>query len=572
MTPFAAVNPMPMSASPRAATLQAALEQRILVLDGAMGTMIQRHKLEEADYRGARFADWAHDLKGNNDLLVLTQPDIIRDIHRQYLEAGADLIETNTFNAQTISLADYHMESLAHEMNVAAARLAREAADAVGTPARPRFVAGAIGPTNRTASISPDVNDPGKRNVSYQQLVTAYLEQVRGLAEGGVDLFLIETIFDTLNAKAAIFACETFFEETGTRYPVILSGTITDASGRTLSGQTTAAFWASVRHAQPLAVGFNCALGGKDMRPYIAELAALADCGISCYPNAGLPNAFGEYDELPEDTAAILRGFAEDGLVNIVGGCCGTTPDHIAAIAGAVADVAPRPPVPHQPVMRLSGLEPLTVTTDLGFVNVGERTNVTGSAAFRKLIKEGDYAAALTVARQQVEAGAQVIDVNMDEGMLDGVEAMRTFDIELTKMDSDIEAATANLNGLPTMFAVLDSVVIVRCDVPTDAAYSKADAGLFLAANQINSVAFGARAVISEHDDMLVVRTERDIPAAAGMNDEQLQAALKSAVDGVIRGQDAMVSAAEEMAKLGSETAAKAGEEGNTSGAGDATS
>ena len=303
MTPFAAVNPMPMSASPRAATLQAALEQRILVLDGAMGTMIQRHKLEEADYRGARFADWAHDLKGNNDLLVLTQPDIIRDIHRQYLEAGADLIETNTFNAQTISLADYHMESLAHEMNVAAARLAREAADAVGTPARPRFVAGAIGPTNRTASISPDVNDPGKRNVSYQQLVTAYLEQVRGLAEGGVDLFLIETIFDTLNAKAAIFACETFFEETGTRYPVILSGTITDASGRTLSGQTTAAFWASVRHAQPLAVGFNCALGGKDMRPYIAELAALADCGISCYPNAGLPNELGQYDEAPATTA-----------------------------------------------------------------------------------------------------------------------------------------------------------------------------------------------------------------------------------------------------------------------------
>ncbi len=454
MTPFAAVNPMPMSASPRAATLQAALEQRILVLDGAMGTMIQRHKLEEADYRGARFADWAHDLKGNNDLLVLTQPDIIRDIHRQYLEAGADLIETNTFNAQTISLADYHMESLAHEMNVAAARLAREAADAVGTPARPRFVAGAIGPTNRTASISPDVNDPGKRNVSYQQLVTAYLEQVRGLAEGGVDLFLIETIFDTLNAKAAIFACETFFEETGTRYPVILSGTITDASGRTLSGQTTAAFWASVRHAQPLAVGFNCALGGKDMRPYIAELAALADCGISCYPNAGLPNAFGEYDELPEDTAAILRGFAEDGLVNIVGGCCGTTPDHIAAIAGAVADVAPRPPVPHQPVMRLSGLEPLTVTTDLGFVNVGERTNVTGSAAFRKLIKEGDYAAALTVARQQVEAGAQVIDVNMDEGMLDGVEAMRTF-LNLIASEPDISRVPVMIDS--SKWAVIEA-------------------------------------------------------------------------------------------------------------------
>jgi methionine synthase I (cobalamin-dependent) len=392
-----------MKTPPRTSDLLAAAERRILVLDGAMGTMIQRHKLSEADYRGSRFADWPHDLQGNNDLLVLTQPDIIRDIHRAYLDAGADLIETNTFNAQTISMADYHMESLSREMNLAAARLAREAADAVSTPERPRFVAGAIGPTNRTGSISPDVNDPGKRNVTFTQLVEAYLEQARALAEGGVDLFLIETIFDTLNAKAAIFACETYFEECGVRYPVILSGTITDASGRTLSGQTTEAFWASVRHARPFAVGLNCALGGKDMRPYIAELSRLADCRVSCYPNAGLPNAFGEYDERPDETAAILRGFAEDGLVNLVGGCCGTSPDHIAAIAKAVEGVTPRVPAPHTPVMRLSGLEPLTITPEIGFVNVGERTNVTGSAAFRKLIKEGDYTAALAVARQQVD-------------------------------------------------------------------------------------------------------------------------------------------------------------------------
>jgi 5-methyltetrahydrofolate--homocysteine methyltransferase len=443
-----------MNLHPRTADLLAAAERRILVLDGAMGTMIQRHKLSEADYRGARFADWTHDLQGNNDLLVLTQPDIIRDIHRAYLDAGADLIETNTFNAQAISMADYHMESLSREMNVAAARLAREAADAVSTPERPRFVAGAIGPTNRTASISPDVNDPGKRNVSFAQLVEAYREQARALAEGGVDLFLIETIFDTLNAKAAIFACETFFEECGLRYPVILSGTITDASGRTLSGQTTEAFWASIRHARPFAVGLNCALGGKDMRPYIAELSRLADCRVSCYPNAGLPNAFGEYDERPDETAAILRGFAEDGLVNLVGGCCGTSPDHIAAIAEAVEGLAPRTPVEHVPVMRLSGLEPLTVTPEIGFVNVGERTNVTGSAAFRKLIKEGDYTAALAVARQQVEAGAQIIDVNMDEGMLDGVAAMETF-LKLIASEPDISRVPVMIDS--SKWAVIEA-------------------------------------------------------------------------------------------------------------------
>ncbi|NKF21073.1 methionine synthase [Solimonas marina] len=420
-----------------AARLAAELRRRILVLDGAMGTMIQGYKLEETHYRGERFADWTSDLKGNNDLLVLTQPDIIREIHGKYLAAGADIIETNTFNAQRISMADYGMEALSYEMNVAAATLARQAADAATTPERPRFVAGALGPTNRTASISPDVNDPGKRNVSYDELVAAYLEQARGLADGGVDLLLIETIFDTLNAKAAIFACQQLFDERGRRWPIVISGTITDASGRTLSGQVTEAFWNSLRHAQPLAIGFNCALGGKDMRPYIAELSGLADTFISCYPNAGLPNAFGEYDERPEDTAAIVGEFAQAGLVNIVGGCCGTTPPHIAAIAGAVSGVTPRTPPPAEPIARLAGLEPLNLTRAINFCNVGERTNVTGSAKFRNLIKAGDYAEALAIARQQVEAGAQIIDVNMDEGMLDGVEAMRTF-LNLIASEPDI--------------------------------------------------------------------------------------------------------------------------------------
>ncbi|MFA5938998.1 MAG: methionine synthase [Sinimarinibacterium sp.] len=428
-----------MTPHPATERLEELLRRRILVIDGAMGTMIQGYRLEEADYRGARFADWHRDLKGNNDLLVLTQPDIIREIHGKYLEAGADIVETNSFNAQVISLADYGMEALAYEMNVAAARVAREAADAwtAKTPDRPRFVAGALGPTNRTASISPDVNDPGKRNVSYDQLVAAYLEQARGLVDGGADLLLIETIFDTLNAKAAVFACETLFEERGQRWPVIISGTITDASGRTLSGQVTEAFWNSLRHARPLAIGLNCALGGKDMRPYIAELSRIADCYISCYPNAGLPNAFGEYDERPQDTGAILREFAASGLVNMVGGCCGTTPAHIAAIAQAVADQAPRAPAQPAAVCRLAGLEPLNLVPELNFVNVGERTNVTGSAKFKNLIKAGDYAAGLAIARQQVEAGAQIIDVNMDEGMLDGVAAMDRF-LKLIASEPDI--------------------------------------------------------------------------------------------------------------------------------------
>ncbi|WP_375475786.1 methionine synthase [uncultured Jatrophihabitans sp.] len=405
------------------------LRSRILLLDGAMGTMIQRHGYSEGDYRGERFADWPSDLRGNNDLLSLTQPDAIAAIHHAYLDAGADLIETNTFNAQRISLADYGMQELAYELNLASARLARAACDeATAADAdRPRFAVGALGPTNRTASISPDVNDPGARNTSFAELVDAYLEQANGLVDGGVDVLLIETIFDTLNAKAAIFAVETLFEERGCRWPVMISGTITDASGRTLSGQVTEAFWNSVRHAKPLLVGLNCALGAGEMRPYLAELVRVADCFISCYPNAGLPNAFGEYDELPDQTSTVLREFAGSGLVNVLGGCCGTTPDHIAATARAVAGLDPHVPTSRPPALRLSGLEPLDITGDSLFVNVGERTNITGSARFRRLIRDGDYNAALSVARQQVENGAQIIDVNMDEGMIDGVAAMDRF-------------------------------------------------------------------------------------------------------------------------------------------------
>ncbi|HEX8489104.1 MAG TPA: homocysteine S-methyltransferase family protein, partial [Propionibacteriaceae bacterium] len=419
--------------------LTALLRERVLVLDGAMGTMIQRHRLEESHYRGSRFADWPSDLKGNNDLLTLTQPDVIREIHRDYLLAGSDIVETNTFNAQVISLADYGMEDLAYELNRESARLARLECDAMTahTPDRPRFVAGALGPTNRTGSISPDVNDPGKRNTSFDELVAAYLQQASGLVDGGADLLMIETVFDTLNAKAGIFAVETLFEQRGRRWPLIISGTITDASGRTLSGQVTEAFWNSVRHARPLAVGLNCALGASELRPYIAELSRIADCFVSCYPNAGLPNAFGEYDELPEQTASVVEEFAASGLVNLLGGCCGTTPDHIAAIATRAKGKTPRVPVEVPPALRLSGLEPVTVTDDSLFLNVGERTNITGSARFRNLIKAGDYTTGLAVARQQVEAGAQVIDINMDEGMIDGVAAMDRF-VKLVASEPDI--------------------------------------------------------------------------------------------------------------------------------------
>ena len=419
--------------------IRSLLAQRILVLDGAMGTMIQSYKLTEADYRGARFADFPHDLKGNNDLLCLTQPQIIKEIHAKYLAAGADILETNSFNATSISMADYHMEFLVPELNFAAARLAREAADAAtaANPAKPRFVAGVLGPTSRTATISPDVNDPGFRNITFDQLRVAYLEAIDGLVKGGADILMVETIFDTLNAKAALFAIEEYFEANDTRLPVMISGTITDASGRTLSGQTTEAFWNSVRHARPLSVGLNCALGPDLLRQYVEELATKADAFVSAHPNAGLPNAFGEYDMGGNEMATHIGEWARTGLLNIVGGCCGTTPTHIAAIAQAVEGIAPRVPPVLEPAMRLSGLEPFNVGKDSLFVNVGERTNVTGSKAFARMILEGRYDDALSVARQQVENGAQVIDINMDEGMLDAEAAMVRF-LHLIASEPDI--------------------------------------------------------------------------------------------------------------------------------------
>ncbi len=421
----------------RTAELSDLLARRILILDGAMGTMIQSYRLQESDYRGERFRDWPSDLKGNNDLLVLTQPAIIREIHAAYLDAGADLIETNTFNSTSVSMRDYGMESLVPELNRAAARLAREVADEYSTLDRPRFVAGILGPTNRTASLSPDVNNPGFRNIAFDELVAAYTEATQALVEGGADILLVETIFDTLNAKAALFAIQQFFDDSGIRLPVMISGTITDASGRTLSGQTTEAFWNSLSHIRPLSFGLNCALGATQLRPYVAELARIADTYVSAHPNAGLPNAFGEYDETPERMAAVIREFAESGFLNIVGGCCGTTPAHIRAIAEAVKELPPRPIPSIEPRCRLAGLEPLNIGPDSLFVNVGERTNVTGSAAFKRLIKAGDYNAALDVARQQVENGAQIIDINMDEGMLDSKEAMVTF-LNLIAAEPDI--------------------------------------------------------------------------------------------------------------------------------------
>jgi 5-methyltetrahydrofolate--homocysteine methyltransferase len=423
--------------------LAGGLSDRIFIIDGAMGTAIQRDRPDEAGYRGERFKDWPTDVQGNNELLTLTQPAIISGIHREYLDAGADIIETNTFSANRVSMADYGMEELSYELNYESARLAREAVDAASTPDHPRYVAGAIGPTTRTASISPDVNDPGARNVSYDDLAAAYLEAANGLVDGGSDILLIETIFDSLNAKAAIYAVETLFEERGRRWPVIISGTITDASGRTLSGQTTEAFWNSMRHVKPLAVGLNCALGAPEMRPYLAEMSRIADTFVSAYPNAGLPNAFGEYDESPERQAAYIAEFADAGLVNIVGGCCGTTPEHIAEIAQAVHGKAQRPLPGVEHATRLSGLEPLNITEDSLFVNIGERTNITGSARFRNLIKAEDYDTALSVALQQVEVGAQVIDINMDEGMIDGVAAMDRF--------TKLVAAEPDISRVPVM-------------------------------------------------------------------------------------------------------------------------
>jgi 5-methyltetrahydrofolate--homocysteine methyltransferase len=423
----------------RTALLNSILRERILVLDGAMGTMIQRHQLSEEQFRGDRFKDHTHDLRGANDVLSLTQPNVIREIHAAYIDAGADIIETNTFNATAISMADYALEPVVEEMNRASAAIAREAADAATAkdPAKPRFVAGSLGPTSKTLSLSPDVNDPGARNVTWDALVAAYHEAARGLVAGGADILLIETIFDTLNGKAAIFAVESLFEELGFRVPLMVSGTITDQSGRTLSGQTVGAFWNSVRHARPFAVGLNCALGARMLRPYVAELARIADVPVSAYPNAGLPNAFGGYDEEPPETSGVLGQLAREGAINLVGGCCGTTPDHVRAIAQVVAGLAPRQIPQVEPRTRLSGLEPLDIGPDSLFVNVGERANVTGSRAFARMIKEDRFADAVEVARQQVESGAQMIDVNMDEALLDSQAAMATF-LDLIAAEPDI--------------------------------------------------------------------------------------------------------------------------------------
>lgn len=434
----------PVSISRTEQILRDLLQQRILILDGAMGTMIQRYHLSEADYRGERFKDFAVAgkelfVKGNNELLTLTQPHIIQEIHEQYLAAGADLIETNTFGATSIAQDDYHMAHLVYEMNLQAAKLARAACDKFSSADKPRFVAGALGPTPKTASISPDVNDPAARNVSFDQLVAAYLEQTRALVEGGADVLLVETIFDTLNCKAALFAIDSYFEESGKRLPIMISGTVTDASGRILSGQTVPAFWNSVRHARPLSIGLNCALGAALMRPYAEELSKLADTFVSIYPNAGLPNPMSDtgFDELPADTSSLLREFADSGFVNIAGGCCGTTPAHIKAIAERLDHHAPRQLAQPQPAMRLSGLEPFLIDQESLFVNVGERTNVTGSKAFARMILNEQYDEALAVARQQVENGAQVIDINMDEAMLDSQAAMTRF-LNLIASEPDI--------------------------------------------------------------------------------------------------------------------------------------
>ncbi|WP_027456941.1 methionine synthase [Dechloromonas agitata] len=423
----------------RTSELQSLLQQRLLVLDGAMGTMIQRHGLQEADYRGARFADHPHDLKGNNDLLVLTRPDIIGGIHRAYLEAGADILETCTFNSTAVSQADYKLEAIVYELNKEGAALARRLCDefTAANPDKPRFVAGVLGPTSRTASISPDVNDPGYRNVTFDELVANYFEATTGLVEGGADILLVETVFDTLNAKAALFAIEQFFDVAGRRWPVMISGTITDASGRTLSGQTAEAFWNSLRHIQPISFGLNCALGAKELRQYVEELSRVCDCYVSAHPNAGLPNAFGGYDETADMLADEIESWAKAGIVNIVGGCCGTSPEHIAAIARRVAAVHPRKTPKIEPALRLSGLEPFNCGKDSLFVNVGERTNVTGSRAFARMILEGRFDDALAVARQQVENGAQVIDINMDEAMLDSIAAMDKF-LKLIASEPDI--------------------------------------------------------------------------------------------------------------------------------------
>ena len=420
-------------------SVRQAIKERILILDGAMGTMIQRHKLTEEDYRGDRFSEYHMDIKGNNELLSLTQPQIIAEIYQQYYEAGADIVETNTFSANSISQADYDMTELAYEMNVESAKIAKAVADIYTqyNPAKPKYVAGALGPTNRTASLSPDINNPGYRAVSFDDLKESYYEQAKALADGGVDIFLVETIFDTLNAKAALYAIQEVLEEVQRDIPIMISGTITDASGRTLSGQTTEAFWISVKHAKPLTIGFNCALGAKELRPYLNELSKIADCYVSAYPNAGLPNELGEYDQGPDEMANLIRDFLANNMVNLIGGCCGTTPKHIEAMATAASEYAPRPIPTIRPISQYAGLEPLNVRDDLNFINIGERTNVTGSRKFARLIKDGKYSEALSVAQQQVNGGAQIIDVNMDEGLLDSKAVMKEF-LNLMMSEPDI--------------------------------------------------------------------------------------------------------------------------------------
>lgn len=420
-------------------SVRQAIKERILILDGAMGTMIQRHKLTEEDYRGDRFSEYHMDIKGNNELLSLTQPQIIAEIYQQYYEAGADIVETNTFSANSISQADYDMTELAYEMNVESAKIAKAVADIYTqyNPAKPKYVAGALGPTNRTASLSPDINNPGYRAVSFDDLKESYYEQAKALADGGVDIFLVETIFDTLNAKAALYAIQEVLEEVQRDIPIMISGTITDASGRTLSGQTTEAFWISVKHAKPLTIGFNCALGAKELRPYLNELSKIADCYVSAYPNAGLPNELGEYDQGPDEMANLIRDFLANNMVNLIGGCCGTTPKHIQAMATAASEYAPRPIPTIRPISQYAGLEPLNVRDDLNFINIGERTNVTGSRKFARLIKDGKYSEALSVAQQQVNGGAQIIDVNMDEGLLDSKAVMKEF-LNLMMSEPDI--------------------------------------------------------------------------------------------------------------------------------------
>jgi len=442
---------------PRYDALLRELERRILVIDGAMGTLLQARGLSEEDYRGERLKGWGREVKGNHELLNLSRPDVVEAAHREYLAAGADIVETNTFNGTRISQADYGTEALAYDINVAAARAARQAVDGVMAeePGRVAWVAGALGPTNKTASLSRDVNDPGARGVSFDELEEAYHEQALGLLDGGADLLLVETAFDTLNAKAALFAIERAFEVRGFRRPVMASVTITDLSGRNLSGQTVEAFWISVSHAPLLSVGINCALGPREMRPHIEELSGLAPCFVSAYPNAGLPNAFGGFDETPDSMATSLGEWARAGFLNVVGGCCGTTPAHMRRIAEAVRGVTPRVRPQVEPLTRLSGLEPFVIRPDSNFVNVGERTNVTGSPRFAKLVLAGQYGEALAVARQQVEGGAQVLDVNMDEGLLDSVQAMRTF-LNLLAAEPDIARIPIMLDSSALAFRAGD--------------------------------------------------------------------------------------------------------------------